>query len=58
MPNAITTVGMVIFIGNVHRHHGRPIEVEDRIVDVKPSEDEEEDVEVVVEDHKCQWEPL
>ena len=62
MPNAITATGMVIFIGNVHRHHGHPTEVEDRIVDVEPSkdkeEDVEEDVEVVVEDHKCQLEPL
>ena len=62
MPNAIIAAVMVIFIGNVHQHHGRPIEVEDRIVGVEQSEDKEEDVEedveVVVEDHKCQLEPL
>ena len=62
MSNATIVAGMVIFIGNVHQHHGRPIEVEDRIVDVEQPEDEEEadeeDAEVVVEDHKCQLEPL
>ena len=60
MPNAIIAKGMDTSIGNVHLHHDLQTEVVTRIVAAGILEDaeeaEEEDAEVVEEDHS-QWEP-
>ena len=58
MPNAIIAVGMDAFSGNVHLHHVPVNRVEGRIVVDVILEDAEEDEEVVVQDHRSQWEPL
>ena len=61
MPNAIIAAGMVISIGSVLLHHDPRNEEADKIVVVGTQEDaeevDEEDVEVVEEDHS-QLEPL